>query len=344
MITQLDVNNFLIKAQELPVFDVRAPKEFLQGHMSSAISLPLFSDEERAIVGTIYKQVGRQEAILKGLEYVGPKMRSFIEQVQAHTQKKEILLYCFRGGMRSSSMAWLLSMLGIHVYLLKGGYKKYRNFVLSSFAKKLNYIVLGGMTGSNKTEILKELHIQGVQTIDLENLANHMGSAFGGLLSKQPTQEQFENDLSTKILSLDEKKITLIEDESRNIGKIQLPPALYDQIRTTKVIKLNLSRELRVINLVENYKKFPIKSLEESFDKINKRLGGLATKNAILALNKQDHATAASIALDYYDKTYSFGLKKRDSYLIIDFDISSRSSIENAQLLINFLKDKKEVL
>jgi len=199
-------------ARKHQVLDVRTPKEFEQGHIPGAINLPLFTNEERVIVGTIYKQQGRQPAILKGLELVGPKMKDIIETVSKIENRGCFLLHCWRGGMRSSSVAWLLSIYGIKVYTLKGGYKFYRRNVLETFEAKKNIVVLGGKTGSAKTYILKKLEEKGEQVIDLEALAKHKGSSFGSLGETQPpSQEQFENLLADKLKSVSPEKICWIE-------------------------------------------------------------------------------------------------------------------------------------
>ena len=191
---------------ENPVLDVRSPSEFRKGHIPGALSLPLFSDEERAEVGTLYKQSSRQEAIKKGLEIVGPKMRGFIEACEA-IGGSTFNLYCWRGGMRSDSMAWLLERYGFEVSLLEGGYKAYRNAMMQDFAIPLHLKMLTGFTGSGKTDVLQAMQELGVQIIDLEGLAQHQGSSFGNQLTTgQPTTEMFQNQLHAALSALDRQK------------------------------------------------------------------------------------------------------------------------------------------
>lgn len=206
----IGVREFLSQAEKYPVIDVRTPSEFSGGHIRGAINIPLFSDEERAIVGTVYKKEGEEEAILKGLDFVGPKMSDLLKQgVEAAGRGKKLLIHCWRGGRRSASMAWLFSQGGIDCRLLEGGYKSYRTYVFEILGQKRNIIVVGGMTGSGKTEILKEIAIMGEQVIDLEGLANHRGSAFGAIgMPPQPTTEHFANILFDEIRTLDAKKKT----------------------------------------------------------------------------------------------------------------------------------------
>jgi len=196
-IKTVGIEEFMALRERLPVFDVRTPAEFAKGHIPGAFNLPLFSDEERRRVGIIYKQIGRESAILEGLEYVGPKMRRIVETVQSITGHKTLLLHCWRGGMRSSSVAWLLNTSGYEIFLLKGGYKAFRHYVLDSFEIPRDIIILSGHTGSGKTEILQALSRLGEQAIDLEKLACHKGSAFGSLgETPQPAQQEFENHLA----------------------------------------------------------------------------------------------------------------------------------------------------
>ena len=195
MIYKHPVEEFLDKAQTLPIIDVRSPGEYQHAHIPGAISIPLFDNDERAQVGTKYKNAGKDSAVLLGLSLVGPKLADFVKQSKKlNPQGKEVLVHCWRGGMRSSSFAWLLDTAGLTASTLVGGYKAYRNTVLSAFSEPHNLIILGGKTGSGKTDILKELARQGEQIIDLEGLANHKGSTYGAIgQAPQPATEQFEN-------------------------------------------------------------------------------------------------------------------------------------------------------
>jgi len=211
---KIHIEQFLELAKLHPVIDVRSPGEYSHAHMPGALSMPLFTDEERAVVGTTYKQESREKAIKIGLDFFGPRMRKMVEEIESIVGSREsevinhtlgtndyrlptnnsILVYCWRGGMRSSAVSWLLDLYGFKVYTLIGGYKKFRNYVLDSFKKEYSFKILGGYTGSGKTETLKQLKKNGATVIDLEEIAIHKGSAFGNIgLPKQPTQEMFEN-------------------------------------------------------------------------------------------------------------------------------------------------------
>ncbi len=327
----LDIKNFI--SQSLGhnnIIDVRSPKEFEQGHIPGATNIPLFNNEERAIVGTIYKQIGRQEAILKGLEIAGPKLAEMVSAAKLISKDNNIYVHCWRGGMRSGFVAMLLKMYGLNVSTLKGGYKSFRNFALKSFSNPISLIVLGGKTGSGKTLILKELKAKQQQVIDLEGLAHHKGSAFGALGEKEaPSQELFENKLAIELLNINPTLPLWLEDESRLIGHKVIPEGLWEQMLQAKVIYINLPFEERLNYIVEGYGKFPKEQLEVSILKISKRLGLEQTKNSIIALNNNDIKTSLEYCLHYYDKTYSHGMSKREKNSVkeLSFDLMNIESI-----------------
>ena len=224
-IEKIHIEQFLELANHHRVIDVRSPGEYKHAHIPGAYSLPLFTDEERAAVGTAYKQESREKAIKLGLDFFGPKMKRMVEEVeelmgnrqQAITNNSDknlpiancLLLYCWRGGMRSAGVAWLMDLYGFKVYTLIGGYKKFRNHALETFKLPLQFKILGGYTGSGKTEVLKELKSNGEAVVDLEEIAKHKGSAFGNIgLPQQPTQEMFEN-----ILALELRKSSMVNGQ-----------------------------------------------------------------------------------------------------------------------------------
>ena len=173
---------------------MRSPKEFCSGHIPSAISFPLFSDAERADIGTSYKQEGPDRAIELGYKYANPKIDHFLSKASKLAVNNTLLLHCWRGGLRSESMVKLLVDNGFHVPVLEGGYKAYRRWVKQILARDYQLILLGGYTGSAKTEILHELKKLGENVLDLEGLAQHKGSVFGSSATHQPSTEQFENN------------------------------------------------------------------------------------------------------------------------------------------------------
>jgi len=326
---------FFDKPESPMLLDVRTPAEYAHGHIPGAINLPLFSDEERVVVGTIYKQANPEAALLKGLDFVGGKMSNFVKQARKIAPNRQLTVHCWRGGKRSGSMAWLLGFADFEVTVLQGGYKAYRQYVLQSLAeRRFEIIILGGHTGCGKTEVLHELQRQGEHIIDLEKLAHHKGSSFGALGEvPQPTVEQFENDLFDAFRKLPEGARVWIEDESQSIGRVYVPPGFWQQMNMARMIRMDMPLDLRVQKLVANYAAFPKAMLCESFERIRKRLGGQHLKAALEALEQDDFAQAAEIALRYYDKAYAATQARRASELITPLAIPFDDAAQAAQLL-----------
>jgi tRNA 2-selenouridine synthase len=314
-IKKIEIEDFLELAKHHPVLDVRSPGEYLHAHIPAAHSFPLFSDEERKVVGTTYKQLSREEAIKIGLDYFGPKMREMVEHAESiakNSETKTLLVHCWRGGMRSAAIAWLLDLYGFEVYLLIGGYKVFRNWVLTYFEKyDLPLTVIGGYTGSGKTEILQALEAKGELVIDLEGIAGHRGSAFGNLgLPEQPGVEQVENSLAIYLqniksqLNSSDKKWIWVEDESRRIGNINLPEAFHKNLKSSPFIFLKVPFENRLDNIVRIYGEFPVDRLEDSILRIRKRMGNDQNSLAINLLKENDIKGCFAILLTYYDRYY----------------------------------------
>ncbi|WP_295673877.1 tRNA 2-selenouridine(34) synthase MnmH [uncultured Mucilaginibacter sp.] len=335
MIKNTGINTFLQLDSSIPVVDVRTPAEFAQGHICGAHNIPLFSNEERVQVGTTYKQVGREQAILLGFDLTGSKWSGFIKQALEISPDKKIAVHCWRGGMRSGAMAWCLDLYGFEVYLLTGGYKHYRRKTQDTFAEMFNIRVLGGLTGSGKTKVLHQLKALGEQVIDLEGLAQHQGSAFGSMNGlEQPTQEQFENNLAAVLRLLDRERSVWVEDESITIGKRFIPNGLFHQMRIAPLIVLKVPPEERVEFLVGEYGVLDKDFLKECTQKIWKRLGPEQTKNAINAIDEDRMADFIRIVLVYYDKSYRNGLAKRDQTKIMEINADSADAMANAGLII----------
>ncbi len=318
-----------------PIIDVRSPAEYTKGHIPNSVNLPLFSNEERAIVGTIYKQKGQKEAIKRGLSLVGPKMVGFIETVE-RLGCQELNVNCWRGGMRSESMAWLFERYGLKTKILLGGYKAYRKEVLRFFARPLVLRVLTGFTGCQKTRILHEMANKGAQIIDLEGFANHQGSSFGNAKSTiQPTTEQFQNDLHQYTMKLDLHQSVWIEDESICIGNVSLPEALFKQMNKAPHVRINAPLEQRLDFLVSDYGKIEPEKLKTATQAIAKRLGNKNTLEALDALNKGQMKSAAAIILNYYDRQYEKSISKKSKQIVADFTMESGKVDELAKEIIN---------
>ncbi len=344
-IEKITIQQFLKLSTQCPVLDLRSQGEYTHAHIPNAINVPLFTNDERKIVGTAYKQQSREIAIKLGLDFFGVKMKQIVEDVERITtefykrnakQKDSvpplgggggILLHCWRGGMRSAAVAWLLDMYGFKVYTLTGGYKAYRNWVLQQVALPYNFTIIGGFTGSGKTEVLHQLKKEDKIIIDLEALANHKGSAFGNM-GTQPSQEMFENVLSKSLYDIsctkNDENLTstnyqpqtpciYIEDESQRIGNLQIPSNIWLQMRKSTILFLEIPFEERLDFITAEYGKLNKETLVNAIIRIQKRLGGLETKNAINHLLENNTKESFRILLTYYDKWYLKGLNNREN-------------------------------
>lgn len=337
MIKNLGIGEWLQKDGSV-ILDVRSPSEYARGHIPGAISLPLLDDEERAAVGTTYKQTGKEEAYSQALNIAGPKIKDLVCKAWQLAPEARINIHCWRGGMRSGSLAWLFHAMGFkEINVLQRGYKSFRHWVLSRFDFTYPLMVLGGRTGSAKTEVLKHLFSLSEPVIDLENLAHHKGSAFGWIgEAPQPTQEQFENELAGELNQHLEKSTIWVEDESEHIGKARIPRPLFLQIRKAPVFFIDIPKSVRVPHLVHTYARYGDEKLEQSILKIAKRLGGLNTKLALEALQRQDYELVADLALTYYDKTYDKGIGLREPASIIRIPSETIDPAHNAGLVLEY--------
>ena len=336
MVKKATVPEFLHLPDERTILDVRTPAEFEKGHIPGAKNLPLFSDEERAEVGTLYKQVSPEKAFLRGLDLAGAKMSWYVKEAFRLAPGRKAAVHCWRGGKRSSSLATLLAFSGFEVEVLEGGYKAYRNHVLGQFGeRKSRFIVLGGKTGSGKTEVLSHLAQLGEQVIDLEALANHKGSAFGALgEAPQPTVEQFENDIFERFDLMNNNQRIWVENESRSIGKLFIPQGLWEQMKSSTLFYLDVPFEVRIERLIVDYASYPKEELEQSLLKIERRMGGQQVKEALEAFTRHDLQKATGIALSYYDKTYSHATGQGNFSNIIEFPLDKMDAPAVAKQLI----------
>ena len=339
MIKEINPKEFLKLRAQYSLIDVRAPAEFAKGHIPGAVNIPLFSDAERADVGTRYKQKSRDAALAAGLEYAAEHAQAYLEQAVEISQGKPVLVYCWRGGMRSAAFCQLLEAAGLSSWRLEAGYKAYKNFLRQEFKREIKMIILGGMTGSGKTEKLLQMRQMDQQVIDLEGLAHHKGSAFGySPILPQPSNEQFENLLFEEWRKLDFQQALWLEDESRMIGRVQINDYLFKRMRQAIVIKIEVSTADRVRRLVKDYTDVQKDYLIDAFQRISKRLGGLNYQKAVAALQENDFATAAEIALRYYDKAYLYGLAKRQDNKIITLKLSNDQAAAAAKEIIYFAR------
>jgi len=312
-----------------PLIDVRSPSEYYKGHMPNSINIPLFDNNERSIIGTIYKKKGREIAVIEGLKIFEKKLKLLLDTLFMNIDSHKIIsennneisirIYCSRGGMRSQSIAWLLEKYKYNTITLKGGYKTYRRWILDSFTKKWNFLIIGGKTGTGKTRLLTLLEKYKYQTIDLEGFACHRGSTFGGLgMKEQPSNEQFENKIAEKLNSFKAINNIFIEAESANIGKCKIPHEFFNQMNTSRRIEILRSEENRLDELIDTYSIFNKEELKESVLRIKKRLGPQRTKIAIDSIEKERWDLVCRSVLDYYDRCYEYEKVGKENITLLD--------------------------
>lgn len=332
----MELSDFLSLRKDLPVADVRSEGEYAEGHIRGALNIPILNNDERKVVGTDYKKEGQQSAIMTGFRLIGPRLANILEDAERVATGNEMLVHCWRGGMRSNYFCQFVAMARIKAHPLNGGYKSYRQKALESFQAPLRLTIIGGSTGSGKSEILRALKAKGEQVIDLEALANHKGSVFGGLMMPpQPTTEQFQNELFEEILKLDLQRPVWIEDESLSIGRIFLPGEFWKQMCQSPLVEIEVSRERRIQRLVEEYGPADRQQFLEAMEKITKRLGGQHFKAAREKLLAGDMAGTIEILLGYYDKAYGYGLESKAGRIVGKFEWDGRDGGDFAD---HFLK------
>lgn len=322
MAKRVNANIFIKESSQGVIMDVRTPAEFETGHIVGAVNLPLFTNEQRAIVGTIYKKKGREEAVQKGLEFVGPRLAEIVSTAKLLSRGKPIYMYCWRGGMRSGSVAWLLETAGLEVTLLAGGYKGYRrHFEQLLDGNSWQFALLTGMTGCGKTKLLEILAQRGEQVLDLEGLANHRGSAFGGIgQGEQPSTEHFINLLHNAFCGFTPQRYIWCESESMRIGKVYIPEMLFKRLGRDIVIQVAMEREQRLDIIMEEYGELPPEKLSKSFRQIAKRMGPEKMKEAVELVDEGEIRAAASMGLDYYDKTYARNYAEQENIVKLTVD------------------------
>ncbi|MDQ2657302.1 MAG: tRNA 2-selenouridine(34) synthase MnmH, partial [Bacteroidota bacterium] len=308
----LSIDEFLKLRASLPVVDVRSEAEYGEGHMRNAVNIPILNNAERVAVGTDYKKKGQAEAIRTGFRLVGPRFLEIINHAENVTDGRELLVHCWRGGMRSANFCNILGMAKIKTLQLEGGYKAYRERALRSYSMPMKLSVVGGLTGSGKSEILRELERKGEQIIDLEKIASHKGSVFGGLMMPpQPTTEQFQNELFEDITCLDPTRRIWVEDESIAVGKVFLPEPFWRQMSSAPVFDVSIDKTIRIERLVREYGPADKVEFLAAMEKIIKKLGGQNFKAAKEKLDEGDMPSTIDILLNYYDKAYGMGLKNK---------------------------------
>ena len=319
-----------------PVFiDVRSPGEFAEGTIPDAQNIPIFSDEERASVGTVYKQVDPDQARELGLDYVSPKLPSLIKEIKEVSAGRTPVVFCWRGGARSDSICRVLDLMGVKGYRLEGGYREYRQYVtdrLKSYELATPVIVLHGYTGSGKTEILQRLATLGHPVLDLEYLAGHRGSAFGSIgIGHVRTQKEFDALLLRRLDELQSAPYILLEAESKRIGRVNMPDFLFQKKEKGLPILINTSLEVRVDRIIEEYARAGvtaefIETCQGALRAIQKKLTLLIGKAGFQeledALNAENLAYVTRVLLEvYYDPLYQHSQDKYPEFVLkVDAD------------------------
>ncbi|MEH7238203.1 tRNA 2-selenouridine(34) synthase MnmH [Bacillus sp. JJ1562] len=302
----------LQKEKPLAIVDVRSPSEFAESHIPGSVNIPIFTDEERAEIGTVYKQVSPDAAKEKGLEIVSAKLPNFIKEF-ANLPEEEKVVYCWRGGMRSKTSATLIDLMGINAKRLIGGIRGYRTWVVEKLEEaarefKPMALVINGYTGSGKTKILTELQEKGYPVLDLEGMANHRGSVFGMIGKKPHNQKVFDLMFIERILKIKDSPYVLLEAESKRVGRATIPDFLLKIKEQGYHIFVDLPMEERVLNILEDYRPWEFqKECMSAFQRIKKRIHTPIAAQIEKDLETGDYNSAVKLLLEYYyDPRYHY--------------------------------------
>ncbi|MBX7126720.1 MAG: tRNA 2-selenouridine(34) synthase MnmH [Cyclobacteriaceae bacterium] len=331
----ISIGEFFNIRNQLPVVDVRAESEYAQGHIPGARNIPLLNDAERKEVGTLYKQKGQAEAIRAGFRLVGPRLLDMVDLGKAAALHNELVVHCWRGGMRSANFSQFVGMAGVNTWVLQGGYKAYRQEAVTLYGRPLPIRLIGGQTGTGKSEVLRALQAQGEQILDLEMLASHKGSTFGGLtLPPQPTNESFQNLLFEELRKLDPARTVWVEDESMSIGHVFIPEQFFRQMSLSPIIELKLDRAERIRRLVNEYGVSDPAAFVKAMEKIVKRLGGQNFNAAMDHVLAGNWPAAIDILLHYYDKAYQMSFVRHQNFKLGEVEWTGQDAHQAAQHLI----------
>lgn len=315
--------------------DVRSPDEFAKDAIPSAVNVPILDNEQRAQVGKIYQELGPKEARFLAVKLVSPLLPEKIKTIRDLADGKIVVVYCWRGGMRSKAMCEFLNLAGIPTLRLAGGYKSYRRFINNYFNEppNFNFLVLYGLTGVGKTEILERLSFKDIPTLNLEALAKHRGSVFGAVgLPSQPSQKKFETDLYSVLNQYQANQYIFVEGESKKIGKLFIPEKIYAAIQRGKRILIYDSMLNRVNRIIKEYlvkSKYNIQEFETAITHLQKRIGNSKMQELLELLYTENFAEIVKeLLISYYDKLYHHPDNPSIEY---DFCISS-ANIDSAVL------------
>lgn len=311
---QIDIEDAIAQLDKDAIFiDVRTPSEFAQDSIPGAYNIPILTEEQRAEAGTIHKQQSASQARIRGMELISPRLPEIINPIRELHQKHKrlIIVFCWRGGLRSTAMTAFLHLCGVPVFQLKGGYKSFRRHVINYFehASWARMLVLRGLTGVGKTRILEQLERGGWPILNLEALANHRGSAFGAIgCAQQPSQKQFEALLWNKMRHTSSADFILTEGESRHIGRVMLPKRLYATLQdeTTLWLETDIQNRIRVISEDYAVDDLPAEAFAHALDSLIPRLGHERIRHMHQLLQRKDWGgLIEKLMLLYYDPLYA---------------------------------------
>jgi tRNA 2-selenouridine synthase len=316
--------------------DVRSPGEFSMDHIPGSINIPLFDDNERVEVGTLYRMAGKEKAMLRGSEIVGTKLQQILSRIMEY-RDKNIIVSCARGGMRSGSLASLLDSLGFTVFQLNRGYKGYRKYIIDSFNTlnpEIPLIVLQGLTGSGKTEIIRRME----NSIDLEKLAGHRSSVFGGIGIKQNTQKSFETGIISSLHHLHTFNHIIIEGESQKIGNLHIPDPFYTIMKQSPAILIKTPLEMRIDIIEKEYSDFTLgDNIPEIVKSLRTKLGKKIVDELLFHFNNGNIRKFIEIMLlHYYDPLYAYSLEKKHYIDTVDFTTTDET-LHEIEAVINAL-------
>lgn len=326
MLIELEIDDFIFQKSAFDLLiDARSPKEFYESHIPNAQNFYALNDAEHQEIGTLYKQVSRNDAKILGARYICQNVASHLERIaKEYKIGSKIGIYCARGGLRSSSIAIILSHIGYQVYRLQGGYKQYRFHVLT-YLENLphhRFIVLGGNTGCGKSELLQSLK----PSIDLEKLANHLGSSFGSIKGAQPSQKAFENSLCEILCKIDPSATIFIEAESKRMGKCIVPALLHERMSQGYRVEITAPLTQRVERILKDYHDITPLFFDQSMQMIAPYIKKSVKEEAISAYEEGNLAEVAKILLiEYYDLVY-----KKPRHIDITLDNADESATLDA--------------
>jgi tRNA 2-selenouridine synthase len=321
------------------LFDVRSPKEYEEYHLPGAECLSIFSNEERAEIGTLYKQHSKERAMERGLEVVAPKLPVLFQKIKSRKEKeknKQVVFYCARGGLRSKSIAQTMTMMGVECFQLEGGIRSYRKEIEGFFNEFVNtprnIIVIEGHTGTMKTKLLDELEIDGYPVLNLEEMAGHKGSIFGSIGENPSSQKKFESRLYERLKELQNSPTLIIESESKRIGRVVVPDFLLEGKYSGTRVHIDMPFHLRVQYICNVYEPLLHKDeIGEAINKLSKRIPAPVVEEINHALRNQNYETVVSLLLEYYyDPKYKYAEQKYESPCIRIYG----DSYENVYLLV----------